>query len=330
MKKFCQAAGGSNRRGFTLIELLVVIAIIAILVALLLPAVQQAREAARRTQCKNNLKQLGLAAHNHHDVYNRMPVGHYGVPRSVPWSGNGPANITWRQHQWFGILPQLLPYVEQSSLYNQLPQWKGLEFRPDPASAAGNFLPEVPWFDDATSNALAQYKIGTFMCPSDPQKTRPSPPYCPILKHMSESDYTFYVVGFATERGYGETNYLGVGGYFGGASWGQPFAGVFGDRSLRTNFRDITDGTSNTLMFGESTGGDFLNWRWMGGGAMPAAWGFNNTPTQNWYQFESYHTAVVQFALADGSVRAISKNIDSNLYIFSLAAMADGRVVGEF
>ncbi|MFM7038465.1 MAG: DUF1559 domain-containing protein [Planctomycetaceae bacterium] len=328
MKKFSLQAGSVARRGFTLIELLVVIAIIAILVALLLPAVQQAREAARRTQCKNNLKQLGLAAHNHHDVYNRMPVGHYGVPKDITWSGTGPRNLQWRQHQWFGILPQLLPYIEQSSLYNQIPIWKGLDHRPDPASATGNYLPEVAWFDDTQTNTLAQFKLPAVLCPSDPQKTR-NPPYCPILQHMDETGF-FTVVGFGTERGYGETNYLGVAGYFGNISWGMPFGGMFGDRTHKVNFRDITDGTSNTLMFGESTGGDFLNWRWMGAGAMPTAWGFNNTPTQNWYQYESFHTAVVQFALADGSVRAISKNIDNNLYVFSLSPMADGRVVGEF
>ena len=85
-----------SQRGFTLIELLVVIAIIAILVALLLPAVQQAREAARRTQCKNNLKQIGLAMHNYHDVYRTFPMG---------------ANS-----QIYGPFVAILPYIEQANL----------------------------------------------------------------------------------------------------------------------------------------------------------------------------------------------------------------------
>lgn len=96
-----------RRRGFTLIELLVVIAIIAILIALLLPAVQQAREAARRTQCKNNFKQLGLAIHNYHDVYNAVPIG------CTIAGTNGGANNVRRFSAHLG----LLPFVEQQNLY---------------------------------------------------------------------------------------------------------------------------------------------------------------------------------------------------------------------
>ncbi|QDT16457.1 DUF1559 family PulG-like putative transporter [Alienimonas californiensis] len=95
----------STRAGFTLIELLVVIAIIAILVSLLLPAVQQAREAARRSQCQNNLKQLGLAAHNYHSTYKVFPLS-YG----------GPSAASERLSMFVG----LLPYLDQTSLYNQI------------------------------------------------------------------------------------------------------------------------------------------------------------------------------------------------------------------
>src|SRR5476651_1064146 len=96
------------RGGFTLIELLVVIAIIAVLVSLLLPAVQQAREAARRAQCKNNLKQLGLALHNYHDVYNRLPYN--GRTPGAQSGGGTEASVFIR----------LLPQIDQQPLFSQL------------------------------------------------------------------------------------------------------------------------------------------------------------------------------------------------------------------
>ena len=107
-----------RKRGFTLIELLVVIAIIGILVSLLLPAVQQAREAARRTQCKNNLKQLGLALHNYHDVHNAFPAGYYSWPTT---NGTAPAGMqldptTWDAGPGWGWTFSLLPFLEQAPM----------------------------------------------------------------------------------------------------------------------------------------------------------------------------------------------------------------------
>ena len=138
-----------NRDGFTLVELLVVIAIIGVLIALLLPAVQAAREAARRSQCLNNLKQLGLAMHNFHDVKKRFPAaGH-----QLEWkeSPPGPDNNPWEPnatHRW-SYLTVLLPFMEEQALYDEL--------------VRTHIRQQVPWAGTNVTRA----KITTILCPSD-------------------------------------------------------------------------------------------------------------------------------------------------------------------
>jgi prepilin-type N-terminal cleavage/methylation domain-containing protein len=126
----------SKKQGFTLIELLVVIAIIAILISLLLPAVQQAREAARRTQCKNNLKQIGLALHNYLDVFTGFP------PSFVSDVGVDTPGGEWSIHS------RILPYLEQGNLYSMA----------DLSLA----------YDDPANGDIASQRVATFMCPSEP------------------------------------------------------------------------------------------------------------------------------------------------------------------
>jgi prepilin-type N-terminal cleavage/methylation domain-containing protein/prepilin-type processing-associated H-X9-DG protein len=138
-------------RAFTLVELLVVIAIIGVLVALLLPAVQAAREAARRMQCSNNIKQLALAMHNYHDTYKVLPPGRMGTnPTGCAWNSNtGTCNAA-------GTVYHMLPFIEQQSLWNQI--WS-------PLTLAGvNYPPGGPWPNHA---------------PYDPYKTRLSAAICP-------------------------------------------------------------------------------------------------------------------------------------------------------
>ena len=323
-RNFVKKISHTHQRGFTLIELLVVIAIIAILIALLLPAVQQAREAARRTQCKNNLKQLGLACHNFHDIYNRFPAGYLGAAHTVV-----PAPSGFFDHQWTGIVPQLLPQLEQSVVYERINVWKGVDRRPDPMNP-GSPLPETGYFSDNATFAVAQAKLSAVRCPSDTEVGKLGQV---ALLHTYEigtnfgsaTVYSFSPANFSL----GPTNYLGVAGGFGNLSnaWA-PEKGIFGTRT-KFNFRDVTDGTSNTLLFGEVTGGSDYNFSWISGGIMMQAYGLSNTATQNWYQFESFHTGVIQFALADGSVRALSKNIDTETFR-RLTVMQDGKSVGEF
>jgi len=132
----------SRRLGFTLVELLVVIAIIGVLVALLLPAVQQAREAARRMSCSNNLKQFGLAMHNYHDTFNCFPAYHYRAgDEGVPW------------YLGYSAHTQILPFIEQGPLQEQL------------QTASNQFW--IGWASGGLLEPLRATRIDGFICPSD-------------------------------------------------------------------------------------------------------------------------------------------------------------------
>ena len=141
-----------RRLGFTLIELLVVIAIIGILIALLLPAVQQARESARRTQCRNNLHQIGLALHNYHGSLRTFPQSHQcGVPCAVSGIPCGGTTSHFPGHS-FRVM--ILPYIEQANLYNKF-NFNGGRY---------NFGPDEPVL-------ICQTAVSTYLCPSDPTPT---------------------------------------------------------------------------------------------------------------------------------------------------------------
>ncbi|WP_435008403.1 DUF1559 domain-containing protein [Tundrisphaera lichenicola] len=141
-----------RRAGFTLIELLVVIAIISVLIALLLPAVQAAREAGRRAQCANNLKQIGLALHNYHATHGGFPVGFLYPTGAVP------AETSPQQYRW-SPLAQMAPYLEQANLANSLNFQFPLATRPAGGSA---FWPPYP----ANTTAM-RTRVAVFLCPSD-------------------------------------------------------------------------------------------------------------------------------------------------------------------
>lgn len=209
----------SIRAAFTLIELLVVIAIIAVLIALLLPAVQQAREAARRTQCKNTLKQIGLALHNHHDTFQRLPPG-----ACRDWQPFAPANEGGWGASWMVFL---LPYIDQAPMYNSY------QFTGNSGHVNANNLA-----------LLSNKKIPAFMCASSTIN---------VLSSNGSKMIAHYagIAGAVNGNIPGYTETRNVSGGHGIASWG----GTMYAES-QTNFRDMTDGSSNVIMIAEVS--DFL------------------------------------------------------------------------
>jgi prepilin-type N-terminal cleavage/methylation domain-containing protein len=297
---------------FTLIELLVVTAIIAILIGLLLPAVQKVREAAARSQCANNLKQLGLACHNYHDVYHKLPYCR---------SKGGENRSTWAK--------LILPYIEQQNIYTAFTQpIAGL----NQTDGFNNLVPGVGNNPDPTVLAAAQAQVDTFICPS----RRGPPVLClidpafPDLKGMG-SDYAA-CIGDGTSDANGV--YTGIIGFVNGGTGTK--AGV--------KFTAVPDGLSNTIMIGEKhiqrsmlgidyitdgiiyQGGEQQTYARIGGPGHPLAFRPDDVANN---QFGSYHPGVCQFVFGDGSVHAITNSIDTTTLGY-LCNIKDGNPVPSF
>lgn len=293
----------NKRRGFTLIELLVVIAIIAILVSLLLPAVQQAREAARRSQCRNNLKQLGLALHNYHDQFNTLPPGWIGVNDLRQADIEGLNGWAWGA--------RLLPNLEQAPMFNQI-----------------NFSLSVA---DPAHATLIRRKVATFRCPSDV-----GPEEWTILSEADGSSLsTLATANYVGVFGTTELHACeGVPAPFQCAGDGAMF------HNSRLRFADFTDGLSSTIVLGEHKSDTQLQWHSTWAGFIPegeeAAVRFlgtcdhtPNSPANHIDDFSSHHVGGAHFALGDGAVRFISTNIDLGLYK-AIATRGNGEPTGDF
>lgn len=311
-----------RRAGFTLVELLVVIAIIGVLVGLLLPAVQSAREAARRMSCSNNLKQIGLALHNYHDTFKGLPPGYINKDPNHP-NGSGPVAGNYAQWAWGAFI---LPQLEQGPLYEQLEVGKiNLSVALTPSGT----------MTDKTQ--LVNNPVAAFICPSDP-----GPEVHQVANQLRDTSDTWL-------REIAKSNYMGVnttrrwhsGGRMTGpdvgapSQWGGPpnvnngpNGLFFRDRSIR--FRDISDGLSNTVAIGERVyeyttptglvvcragvwvGNDNQNeqltiHRSLGTLVNP----INSTNFANCVRgFAGPHPGGIMFALADGSVQFISESVD--------------------
>lgn len=230
--------GSRGRRGFTLVELLVVIAIIGILIALLLPAVQAAREAARRSQCSNNLKQLGLALHNYHDTYKSFPQG----ARTGGWNGGWGTSFYVR----------LLPYVEQTALYDRWPFTEKGAYDRDEGYGPGNanLL--------GTPVDIRTLQISAFRCPSTPM---------PLFDGNNGMHASYAGITGAVEPTgrYVPTRHRVCCSCCNSpaASFGNPADGIVsgsgmlvGGSTVVTTFALCTDGSSNTMIIGEMS--DYL------------------------------------------------------------------------
>lgn len=339
-RRFAPPPSLKTREGFTLVELLVVIAIIGILIALLLPAVQAAREAARRSKCSNQLKQLGLALQNYHDVHKVFPHG----ARSPMYAPN------WRV--------MVLPFMEQNALYESID--------PDSQASKGGFMSakdaaSIYGYGTGRNAILRELVVPGWNCPSNPNP--------PLVDTTYSPGYQSYDRGQIHD-------YVGIAGaYFGPAGRSGVCSGLsqYGSYVCQNGvlypngwvrMRDVTDGASNTMIVGEQ-GGKVGNrdvrasyhcgWagfssasgvtaitegtHFYGTGTTTVRYPINTktcvsgsgcyNPWDMNTVLNSMHPGGAQTAFVDGSVHFLSETILMETFL-RLAAKDDGLVVGEF
>lgn len=311
-----------KRKGFTLVELLVVIAIIGILIGMLLPAVQQVREAARRTVCNNNIRQIALAAHNYESGFGHYPMGFSGPfgPAETDYPGD------WG-YEYIGILPHLLPFMEANNVQNIMDKasLRTDERKYDGVDYRGYWTYGGTW-------ASMFSKIPSFVCPS---ATGGQPTFsldsCMVIDDGSGSAYLSGFGRPSDQGDFGQTDYLGVSGAFGLAPSYPQGKGYFVNRKKR-RVGEVADGTSNSLMFGENEGNSTSwigGWCWLGSVGLPTMNGLHTGKGARWTQFSSAHPGTVQFAFGDGSVKGLNARIDDET-LWALSGISDGLVNPEY
>ncbi len=326
--------------GFTLIELLVVIAIIAVLIGLLLPAVQAAREAARRAQCVNNLKQIGIALHNYHDTIGSFPTSLWRTQDNAAWPGKRPTRP--QGHSWIAMS---LPFFEQTPLYN------AINFSLPISGAPPGGVANIGTMANHTGLMTV---INTLICPSDP-----SPNFSTFPRSDSGVGWNF-----ATSRALNSGPKLNYFGNFGDNHPDDPaywpfqslpvardygfgelftFTGMMARDGGTTSIRDFTDGTSNTIAVGESLfeACDWFTWPNPNGTTAGTAIPINTKVTRhngdsgnrqdsrNWrvgFGFKSQHPGIVNVLFGDGRVTTIKESINRNTYR-ALSTRNQGEIV---
>lgn len=306
-------------RGFTLVELLVVIAIIGVLVALLLPAVQSARESARRSQCANNLKQIGLGMHNYADTWTRLPAACMG------------GFVSADDDDGWSWATAILPFVEQQALFSQLNPQGELLLLPNYFAAKQTTIP-------GGNTSLKVYKCPSSFLPKTVPASFsiPGGASLPVREHL---------VGYATN------DYKSAGGSCVGDNG--PIHKLLERRNL-CRLAEISDGLSNTLLIGESTylfgnpfaaptrinvwplwiaaSNDDESVRTNGRTNSPINCGCTATTMAKAINDDcnfSLHPSGCQFVLCDGSVRFISQNISIQTYC-NLHGIDDGQPLADF